>query len=53
MFDTRLLTHAPAQGAVYCVAYAWSGKRFASGGADKTVIVWTSKVRGCWLGLSN
>jgi hypothetical protein len=33
------------QGAVYCVAYACNGKRFASGGADKTVIIWTSKVR--------
>ena len=32
------------QDAVYAVAYASNGKRFASGGADKTVIVWTSKV---------
>jgi intraflagellar transport protein 122 len=29
---------------VYAVAYAFNGKRFASGGADKTVIIWTSKV---------
>jgi intraflagellar transport protein 122 len=32
------------QDAVYAVAYASNGKRFASGGADKTVIIWTSKV---------
>ncbi len=31
---------------MYCVAYAHNGKRFASGGADKTVIVWTSKAEG-------
>ena len=34
------------QDAVYCVAYAWNGKRFASGGADRSVIIWTSKVGG-------
>ncbi|KAF8070897.1 5-methyltetrahydropteroyltriglutamate--homocysteine methyltransferase [Scenedesmus sp. PABB004] len=33
-------------GAVYAVAYAANGKRFASGGADKTVIIWTSKACG-------
>nr|CAH0101988.1 unnamed protein product [Daphnia galeata] len=27
---------------VYCVAFAKDGKRFASGGADKNVIIWTS-----------
>uniref|UniRef100_A0A7S0VDQ0 Intraflagellar transport protein 122 homolog n=1 Tax=Polytomella parva TaxID=51329 RepID=A0A7S0VDQ0_9CHLO len=32
--------------AVYAVAYAQNGKRFASGGADKTVIIWTSKAEG-------
>lgn len=32
------------QDSVYCVAYSFNGKRFASGGADKTVIIWTSKV---------
>ncbi|GBF97536.1 hypothetical protein Rsub_10459 [Raphidocelis subcapitata] len=32
--------------AVYAVAYAANGKRFASGGADKTVIIWTSKAEG-------
>lgn len=36
--------HAVVQDAVYAVAYASNGKRFASGGADKTVIIWTSKV---------
>ncbi|KAF5296550.1 hypothetical protein FQA39_LY12468 [Lamprigera yunnana] len=32
--------------AVYCVAYAKSGQRFASGSADKTVIVWSHKLMG-------
>lgn len=27
---------------VYCVAFAKDGKRFASGGADKNVIIWTA-----------
>ena len=31
---------------VYCVDYAKDGKRFASGGADKCVIIWTSKLEG-------
>ncbi|XP_063986829.1 intraflagellar transport protein 122 homolog [Diachasmimorpha longicaudata] len=31
---------------VYCVCYARDGKKFASGGADKSVIVWTSKLEG-------
>ncbi|XP_074101716.1 intraflagellar transport protein Oseg1 [Cotesia typhae] len=31
---------------VYCVCYSRDGKRFASGGADKCVIVWTSKLEG-------
>eukprot|EP00899_Mesostigma_viride_P007013 jgi/Mesvir1/16312/Mv12764-RA.1 len=31
---------------VYCVAYSRDGKRFASGGADKTIIIWTSKAEG-------
>ncbi|XP_070348955.1 intraflagellar transport protein 122 homolog isoform X4 [Equus asinus] len=31
---------------VYCVAYAKDGKRFASGSADKSVIIWTSKLEG-------
>ena len=31
---------------LYCVAYATDGKRFASGGEDKTVIIWTSKAEG-------
>jgi len=35
---------AHEQDSVYCVAYALNGKRFASGGADNTVIIWTSKV---------
>lgn len=31
---------------VYCVCYAKDGKKFASGGADKVVIIWTSKLEG-------
>ena len=31
---------------VYCVAYAKNGKRFASGSADKSVIIWTNKLEG-------
>lgn len=31
---------------VYAVAYARDGKRFASGGADKTIIIWTNKCEG-------
>ncbi|XP_072181762.1 intraflagellar transport protein 122 homolog [Diadema setosum] len=31
---------------VYCVSYAKDGKRFASGSADKSVIIWTSKLEG-------
>lgn len=31
---------------VYCVAYASDGKKFASGGADKCVILWSNKLEG-------
>lgn len=31
---------------VYAVSYAKNGKLFASGSADKTVIIWTSKLEG-------
>ncbi|EER08105.1 WD-repeat protein, putative [Perkinsus marinus ATCC 50983] len=31
---------------VYCVTYSKQGKRFASGGADHQVIIWTSKGEG-------
>ncbi|KAB0796579.1 hypothetical protein PPYR_10640 [Photinus pyralis] len=31
---------------VYCVAYAKNGEKFASGSADKTVIVWSNKLLG-------
>ncbi|KAH7444793.1 hypothetical protein KP509_02G092100 [Ceratopteris richardii] len=54
---TRVLVYDAAEGdllhslkghkdMVYCVAYSRDGKRFASGGADKTVIIWTSKAEG-------
>ncbi|KAI5069141.1 hypothetical protein GOP47_0015442 [Adiantum capillus-veneris] len=55
--STRVLVYDAAEGdllhslkghkdIVYCVAYSQDGKRFASGGADKTVIIWTSKAEG-------
>jgi intraflagellar transport protein 122 len=31
---------------VYCVAYSRDNKRFASGGADKMIIIWTNKCEG-------
>ncbi len=31
---------------VYCTAYSRNGKKFASGGADKQVIIWTHKAEG-------
>ncbi len=31
---------------VYCVAFSHDGERFASGGADKMVIIWTDKCDG-------
>lgn len=31
---------------MYCVAYSQDGKRFASGGADKNVIIWKSTAEG-------
>ncbi|XP_075587380.1 intraflagellar transport protein Oseg1 [Dermatophagoides farinae] len=31
---------------VYCICYAHDGKRFATGSADKQVIIWTSKMEG-------
>jgi len=31
---------------VFCVGYSRDGKRFASGSADKSVIIWTSKLEG-------
>jgi intraflagellar transport protein 122 len=34
------------QDVVYCVAYSSNGTRFASGGADNTVIIWTNAAEG-------
>jgi len=31
---------------VYCVSFGKDGKRFASGSADKSVIIWTNKLEG-------
>lgn len=31
---------------VYCVSYSQDGKNFASGGSDRTVIIWTNKGEG-------
>jgi len=31
---------------VYCLTYAKDGKRFASGGADNCVIIWTDTLEG-------
>uniref|UniRef100_A0A7S3GCF1 Intraflagellar transport protein 122 homolog n=1 Tax=Palpitomonas bilix TaxID=652834 RepID=A0A7S3GCF1_9EUKA len=53
----RVLVYDPADGdllhslkghkdSVYCVAYAANGKRFASGGADKTIIIWKNNAEG-------
>ena len=32
--------------AVYAVSWSFDGTRFASGGADKTIIIWTSEAEG-------
>eukprot|EP00753_Platysulcus_tardus_P014889 PLAT4607.1.p1 GENE.PLAT4607.1~~PLAT4607.1.p1 ORF type:complete len:1226 (-),score=654.52 PLAT4607.1:178-3855(-) len=34
------------RGTVYTVDYSRDGKRFASGGSDKTIIIWTSEAHG-------
>ena len=45
--DGELLTSLKGhKDTVYCVAFARDGKRFASGGADKTVIIWTDALEG-------
>lgn len=31
---------------VYCVCYAKNGQKFASGSADKSVIIWSNKLEG-------
>lgn len=54
---TRVLVYEPGEGTliealkghkdtVFCVAYARDGKKFASGGLDKCVIIWTVKLEG-------
>ena len=34
------------KGNVFCLAYSPDGKRFASGGADKTVVIWKHELEG-------
>lgn len=34
------------KGTVYCLAYQKDGKRFASGAADKDVIIWNENLEG-------
>ena len=34
------------KGTVFCLAYSPVGNRFASGGADKTVVIWTHEMEG-------
>ena len=34
------------KGNVFCLAYSPIGKKFASGGADKTVVIWTHELEG-------
>lgn len=41
--DTVLPGHKDT---VYCVDYSKDGKRFASGGADCTIFIWTSEATG-------
>lgn len=45
--DGALIESLPGhKDTIYCVAYANDGKKFASGGADKCVIVWTNTLEG-------
>lgn len=43
---TLLQSLAGHKDTVYCVEYASDGKKFASGGADKCVILWSNKLEG-------
>lgn len=43
---TLLNTLKAHKDVVNCVAYAKDGRKFASGGADKTVIVWSHQLEG-------
>lgn len=43
---TLLNTLKAHKDVTYCVAYARDGKKFATGGADKTVIVWSFQLEG-------
>nr|XP_026691357.1 intraflagellar transport protein 122 homolog [Ciona intestinalis] len=54
---SRILVYDPSDGThsqtlrahkdtVYCLGYSRDGKRFASGAADKCVIIWTDKLAG-------
>ena len=43
---TQLASLKGHKDTVYCVAYAKDGKHFASGAADKCVIIWTAAFEG-------
>ncbi|XP_003739464.1 intraflagellar transport protein 122 homolog [Galendromus occidentalis] len=50
VYDTETGQHVDAlkghKDFVYCLSYASDGQRFASGGADKMVIIWTPQLEG-------
>uniref|UniRef100_A0A915KSS4 Intraflagellar transport protein 122 homolog n=1 Tax=Romanomermis culicivorax TaxID=13658 RepID=A0A915KSS4_ROMCU len=40
------MLHVGHKGTIYCVAYSFNGEKFASGSADKCVIIWTEQHEG-------
>ena len=47
LFNLRLfLNQKGHKETVYCLSYAKDGSHFASGGADKMVIIWTAELEG-------
>ena len=45
-FVLRKMSFQGHKETVYCLAYAKDGSHFASGGADKMVIIWTAELEG-------
>jgi intraflagellar transport protein 122 len=41
-----LLTFLGHKEAVYCIAYSKDGQRFATGGADNAVVIWSNAGEG-------